>query len=319
MSTKIGKYIPQSIKKPLIQAQYIPERLYNSFYFAAANGKIPVPDKMFQQMDYRRFNPGKRINFRNPQTFTDKLQWLKYYYHNPLYTTLVDKYAVRDFVRERIGEGILVPSLGVWDTVEEIDFDKLPDRFVLKCTHDSGSVVICTDKSRFDTEAAKEKLNYGLNRNQFYLSREWPYKNVQPRIVAEEYLDGDPELGLIDYKCFCFGGKCEFILVCTNRFKDGGMMVSFFDKDWNPIPMGQVGEVTEQREIARPDCLERIIKYAEILSGDIPHVRVDFIISNGKLYFTEMTFFDSGGRKPFTPKEYNEKYGNMIKLPDKMR
>lgn len=314
----IGKYIPRPVKNAILRIVRFPERIKWKIYRAASLGKIPFPDKAFQKWDYK-IHSGKKLSFRNPQTFCEKLQWLKYYYRNPAYTDLVDKYAVRDYVKEKIGEEYLVPLYGVYDRWEEIDFDKLPDRFVLKCTHDSGSVVICKDKATFDFEKAKEKINFCLGRNQFYLSREWPYKNVKPRIICEKYLDGDPELGLIDYKCFVFGGEFRFLMTCSNRYLDGGMKLSFFDKNWNKLSVSQTGETNEQRMIEKPQFFNQIIEFAEKLAVEIPIVRVDFIVSDTHLFFSELTFFDSGGRKPFIPHEFELQCGQWITLPPKMR
>ena len=315
---KVGRYVPKPLKNAILQVVRIPEKTKWKVYSAASLGQIPFPDKAFQKWDYK-VHCGRRLSFRNPQTFCEKLQWLKYYYRNPAYTDLVDKYAVRDYVKEKIGEEYLVPLYGVYDRWDDIDFDKLPDRFVLKCTHDSGSVVICKDKATFDFEKAKEKINFCLGRNQFYLSREWPYKNVEPRIIAEQYLEGDPEFGLIDYKLFMFNGQFKFILVCSNRFMDGGMKQSFYDIDWRKMDVAQTEEISENREIEKPKDFQRMIECAEKLSVDMPFVRVDFIVSRDKLYFSELTYFESGGRKPYIPQEFELQCGEWITLPPKMR
>lgn len=315
---KIKKLIPEPVKRFLIKVHYIPEKIFLKIYRLASQGKIFVPDKIFQKWDYK-IHCGKKLSFKNPQTFTEKLQWMKYYYHNPEYTKLVDKFEVRKYVSEKIGEEYLVPIYGVYNSWDEINFDELPDKFVIKCTHDSGSVVICTDKSKFDFDAAKAKINSGLVHNHFYKSREWPYKNVKPRIIIEKHLIGDEGFGLVDYKCFSFSGKVKFILTCSNRFMNGGMRVSFYDTNWNKLDLGQIGEENETRLIKEPELFDKILAFSEILSENIPHVRVDFIISENKLYFTELTFFDSGGRKPFLPESFEKQCGDWITLPPKMR
>lgn len=315
---RIGKYIPPSIKNVILNVARFPERTKWKIYRAASLGKIPFPDKAFQKWDYK-VHSGRKLSFRNPQTFCEKLQWLKYYYRNPEYTRLVDKYAVREYVKEKIGEEYLVPLYGVYEKWEDIDFDQLPDRFVLKCTHDSGSVVICKDKATFDYEAAKEKIKFCMSRNQFYLSREWPYKNVKPRIICEKYLDGDPELGLIDYKCYLFDGNFKFLATCSNRFSGTGLHVTYFDYNWNRVAVHMIGEIEEPADLSKPIQLEQMIVLAEKLSFSIPFVRVDFVISNNDLFFSELTFFDSGGRKPFIPDSFERKIGEWIKLPPKMR
>ena len=315
---RIGKYIPRPIKNSILNVARFPERTKWKIYRAASLGKIPFPDKAFQKWDYK-VHSGRKLSFRNPQTFCEKLQWLKYYYRNPEYTRLVDKYAVREYVKEKIGEEYLVPLYGVYEKWDDIDFDQLPDRFVLKCTHDSGSVVICKDRTTFDYKAAKEKIQFCMSRNQFYLSREWPYKNVKPRIICEKYLDGDPELGLVDYKCFMFNGTFKFVMTCSNRFKDGGMKISIYDRSWKKLSIGQIGESIESRMIEKPQQLETMIDFSERLAFGMSFVRVDFIVSNGKLFFSELTFFDSGGRKPFSPMDKEIQFGEWIKLPPKMR
>ncbi len=315
---KIGRFIPQPLKNLILRIVRIPERIKVRIYQAAAHGKIPFPDKAFQKWDYK-IHTGRKLNLRHPVTFQEKLQWMKYYYRNPEFTKLVDKYEVRDYVREKIGEDYLVPLYGVYNKWDEIDFSALPDEFVIKCTHDSGSVVICKDKNTFDYESAKKKIEAGLARNQFYLSREWPYKNVKPRIIIEKYLSGDVKLGIVDYKCFTFDGDVKFILVCSNRFKDGGMKVSFYDLKWQKMNLSQTDETNETEYIEKPQQFDKMIKCAQILGKGLPHVRVDFITDSDCLFFTELTFFDSGGRKPFVPVCYEIQFGKWITLPPKMR
>lgn len=315
---KIGKIIPRPLKNLILRIVRIPERIKVRVYKAASLGKIPFPDKAFQKWDYK-IHTGRKLNLRHPVTFQEKLQWMKYYYRNPEFTKLVDKYEVRDYVREKIGEKYLVPLYGVYDRWDEIDFSALPDEFVIKCTHDSGSVVICTDKNSFDFESARKKIEAGLARNQFYLSREWPYKNVKPRIIIEKLLYGEKDRGIVDYKCFSFDGIVKFILVCTNRFKADGMKVSFYDLNWQKLEVSQTDETNETEYIEKPKQFDEMIKTAQILGKGFPHIRVDFIIDADRFYFTELTFFDSGGRKPFIP-NYNEyKFGEWITLPPKMR
>ena len=212
-----------------------------------------------------------------------------------------------------------MPLYGVYDSFDEIDFDKLPDKFVLKCTHDSGSVIICKDKSKFDINDAKEKLEFCLKRNQFYLSREWYYKNVPPRIIAEKYLESMNDVGFIDYKFMCFSGEPKFMYTCTDRFTESGMKENFFDMDWKPLPFKQAKSGINEKEISKPNSFDLMKQFAEKLSYDIPHVRVDFFESENKLFFSELTFFDAGGRELFEPEEYNQIIGDYIKLPQKMR
>lgn len=315
---KISNIIPRPVKNLILRIVRIPERIKVKIYRAAANGKIPFPDKAFQKWDYK-IHTGRKLNLRHPVTYQEKLQWLKYYYRNPEFTKLVDKYEVRNYVREKIGEEYLVPLYGVYNKWDEIDFSALPDEFVIKCTHDSGSVVICRDKNTFDYKSAKKKIEAGLARNQFYLSREWPYKNVKPRIIIEKLLYGDENKGIVDYKFFTFNGKVKFVLVCSNRFKVGGMKVSFYDLNWQKLAISQTGETNETELIKKPKKFDEMIKVAQRLGKGLLHIRVDFIIDADNFYFTELTFFDSGGRKPFVPDSYEYKFGDWIILPPKMR
>ena len=192
-----------------------------------------IPDKMFLKYQYH-YVFGKRLNLRHPKSFNEKLQWLKLYDHNPLYTTLVDKYAVKEWVANRIGEQYVIPTFAVYDNTEQIDLSKLPDRFVLKCTHDSGSVVICKDKRTFDFDAAKQILTQGLKYNFYKKHREWPYKNIRPRIIAEEYKDGGATLELVDYKFYCFNGQPLIVMVASGRFS-GEKTFAYLDAGWNKL------------------------------------------------------------------------------------
>jgi len=310
------KELLKKIKRLLIKLSYMPEKVMFRLYYACAHNKLPCPDKLFQKWDYWIFNK-KKLNFKNPQTYNEKLQWMKYYYRNPAYTPLVDKYEVRKFVEEKVGADILVPCLGIFDKWDEIDFSKLPNAFVIKCTHDSGSVVVCRDKNNWDIEAAKKKIEFGLGRNQFYLSREWPYKNVKPRIIIEEYLSNKDGSSLVDYKFMCFDGKPEVIDVLTGKNNDEPNGDNFFDLDWNLMKVYQAPNTPYT--LNRPVNFDKMVEYSKILSKGFPHVRVDFLQADDKLYFTEMTFFPAGGRQPFDPEEYDYYLGSLLKLPPKMR
>lgn len=315
--SKIGKIIPKPIKAGVLWIVRRPEKLKVKIYQAAANGKIPFPDKAFQKWDYK-IHSGKKLSFRNPQTYNEKLQWLKYYYHNPLQTQLVDKYEVREYIKEKFGEENLTKCYGVFDKWEEIDFAKLPDQFVVKCTHDSGSVYVCKDKKAFEYEKCKEIITKGLNRNQFYLSREWPYKNVKPRIMIEEYLHDDKTDDLIDYKFLCFNGEPRRLYTVSLRNDKYGAKEDFFDLSWNHLSIRHFYDNSTVPP-TKPKNFEQMIECAKTLSKGFPHVRVDFFEANGKMYFGEMTFFDSGGRKPFTPESVDFEMGEWIILPPVMR
>lgn len=253
----------------------------------------------------------KKLDLNNPKTYNEKLQWLKLYDRNPEYTKMVDKYEVRKYIAEKIGEEYLIPLLGVWDSVDEIDFDSLPNEFVLKCTHDSGGIVICKDKLNLNIEEARKKLNKCLKSKFYYKTREWPYKNVKPRVIAEKYMIDESGTELKDYKLFCFDGKPELMFVATGRPHD--TRFDFFDMDFNHLPFVN-GHPYADREIIRPSGLDEMAKLARILSDGLTHVRIDFYDINGKVYFGEITFFHHSGIVPFEPEEWDYKLGDKIKL-----
>lgn len=273
---------------------------------------IKISDELYLKLKYRILM-GQRLNLKNPQTFNEKLQWLKMYDHNPLYTKLVDKYEVRKFIKEKIGDEYLISLLGVYNKFDEIDFSKLPDKFVIKCNHDSGGIVICKNKKEFDYELSRKKIEWSLKHNYFYNSREWPYKNVVPKIIIEEYMEDDETNELIDYKFMCFNGEPEIIFTCTDRFSKEGLKVTFFDKNWNRLPFERHYPASTKK-ICKPVNYHKMLEFSRILSANIPFVRVDFYEINKKLYFGELTFYPGSGFEEFTPKEWDYKIGNMIDL-----
>ena len=276
--------------------------------------KCPVfrilPDRAYLSIKYRLLI-GKKLTLKKPQTYNEKLQWLKLYDRNPEYTKMVDKYEVRKYVAEKIGEEYLIPLLGVWDSFDEIDFDKLPEQFVLKCTHDSGGLVICKDKGKFDTESARRKINKCLKRNYFWQSREWPYKNIKPRIIAEKYMVDESGTELKDYKFFCFNGEPKALFIATDRPHD--TKFDFYDIEFNHLPFTN-GHPNADREIKKPAGFDEMAQLARKLSEGLCHVRIDLYDINGKIYFGEITFFHWSGMTPFEPEEWDYKFGEMIKL-----
>lgn len=255
-------------------------------------------------------------DIRNPKTFNEKLQWLKIYNHNPEYTRLVDKYEVKRFVEEKIGKKYVIPTLGVWNSFDEIEFKKLPEQFVLKCTHDSGSVVIVEEKDKLDIKEVRNKLNKALNTNYFWSQREWPYKNVQRRIIAEKYICDSSKDGIKDYKFLCFNGVVKMIFTCTERYSKEGLKVTFFDNEWNRMPFERHYQ-SSNKVITKPKNLELMIELAQQMSQGIPFVRVDFYEIEFKVYFGEMTFFPGGGMEEFKPQEWDRILGDWIILPNK--
>lgn len=284
-------------------------------WFLQSPMAVVLPDKVHIEARYA-LRMGKKLDLENPQTFNEKLQWLKLYDRKPEYTTMVDKYAAKKYVAERIGEEYIIPTLGVWESFDKIDFDSLPDQFVLKTNHGCGGLVICRDKSKLDKAAAKKKLTRSLKRNYFLLHREWPYKNVKRRIIAEQFIEDDTSCDLPDYKLLCFNGKVKCSFVCSDRFSDKGLHVTFFDREWNKMPFERSYPALEEG-FPKPLNYEKMVSLAEKLSVDIPFVRVDFYEVKGKVYFGELTFYPGAGLEAFQPKEWDEKLGNWINLPEK--
>lgn len=257
---------------------------------------------------------GKKLNLKHPVTFNEKLQWLKLYNRRPEYTMMVDKVMGKEYVAEKVGSKYIIPTLGVWDDPDDIDFDTLPDQFVMKCNHNSGlGMCICKDKSKLDIPKVKNGLRKGLKQNYFLHGREWPYKNVPRKILAEKFMVDESGTELKDYKVFCFDGEPEVIEVDYGRYTQHKR--NFYGKDWNFIKMEIQYPSDENHVIARPEKLEEMMTLARKLSKGIPHVRVDFYSINNQLYWGELTFFHGAGMEYFNPEEWNERLGKLIKLP----
>lgn len=275
-----------------------------------------LPDKIYLSIMYRA-NFGKRLNWEEPKTYNEKLQWLKLHDRKPIYCKMVDKYDAKHFAAERIGSEYVAPVLGgLWKHPDEIDFDQLPDQFVLKTTHDCGGVVICRDKSRFDVRSAKEFLLEHLHRNYYLHCREWPYKDLKPRIFAEEYLSDGESDDLKDYKFFCFDGVPRLMFIASERqSEDQETKFDFYDMDFVHLPIIN-GHPNSENPLARPENFEKMKELAAVLSSGIPHLRVDFYECNGQLYLGELTFSHWGGFVPFEPDEWDEKIGSWLVLPE---
>lgn len=257
------------------------------------------------------------MNLDSPKSYNEKLQWLKLFDRDSKYTKLVDKYEVKKYVSSVIGNQYIIPTLGVWDSFDDIDFASLPDRFVLKCTHDSGGVVICKDKSTFDKVKAKRIIQSSLKKNFFYEGREWPYKNVKPRVIAEKYME-DPDSGeLPDYKFFCFDGVVKALFIATDRQKkDEDTKFDFFDAEYNHLEFTN-GHPMAKETPAKPKCFEEMKELAALLSKGIPQVRVDFYEVNGEVLFGELTFSHWSGLTPFVPEKWDNIFGSWINLPQR--
>ncbi|WP_306485354.1 ATP-grasp fold amidoligase family protein [Anaerococcus sp.] len=276
--------------------------LYNSM-----DDKVYI-EKMFKSI------MGHPLNLKNPKTFNEKLQWLKLYDRNPEYTIMVDKYKVRYYISEKIGEEYLIPLLGVWDNPNDINFDLLPNQFVLKCNHNSGRVYICKDKESFEIIKVKKELKKDLKIDYYLPGREWPYKNVPRKIIAEKYITDETGSSLRDYKFYCFDGKAKVVGIYQDRYTDKETTGDFFDMDFNWLDF-TFNMPNAKIKPSKPSHFEEMRKIAEILSEGIPHVRVDLYLSNDKIYFGELTFFDGSGFDKIEPLERDYKLGSWIKLP----
>lgn len=289
--------------------------LTNSDYRFSVNASLgfykSMPDEEFLKRMFKA-RVGYPLDLDNPRTYNEKLQWLKLHYRKPEFTQMVDKYEMKHFAANRIGEQYVIPNLGIWDRVEDIDFDHLPDQFVLKCTHDSGGLVICKDKRTLDIGAARKKINKCLKSNYYLVGREWPYKNVKPRIIAEVYMEDSSESALTDYKVLCFNGVAKLIQIHRGRFVQHTQ--DFYDTDWNRVNITQ-GPPQTATDLEKPAFLEEMLSLSAELSKDIPHLRVDWYYVRGHLYLGELTFFDGSGFEPFEPKSFDRLLGDWIALP----
>lgn len=270
-----------------------------------------VPDKLFLRV-YFRLNMGYWMDFNNPRTFNEKLQWLKLNNKRDEYTIMVDKYAAKGYVSSLIGDKYIIPTIGVWDKVDDIDWDSLPNRFVVKSTNDSGGVVVCKDKSRLDIEEAKAKLKSLGGRDYTVVSKEYPYKNVPHRFIAEMYMEDESGYELKDYKFFCFNGEVKFLFVATGR-QLGDTRFDFYDTNFEHLPILN-GHPNADVPPSRPDNFNEMLEVASQLSRGIPHVRVDLYNINGKIYFGELTFFHWSGIVPFVPESWDYLFGEYLTL-----
>ena len=305
MLTIISKGIKYFFTKPNLLATVLLVKL--SFLF---------PDKLYLQLMYR-LRMGKRLNLDHPVTFNEKLQWLKLYNRDPRYTVMVDKVKAKEYVASIIGEEHIIPTLGVWDSPDDIDWDSLPNQFVLKCNHDSGSVCICRDKASFDREGAVRKLRAALHRDMFYAGREWVYKNVERKVFAEKFMVDESGTELKDYKIFCMNGEPEIIQVDYGRFTKH--MRNIYDKEWNRLEMEIEYPSDASHVIDRPAKLQEMLQLARRLSARVPHLRADFYSIDDKLYWGELTFFHGSGMEQFRPEEWDERLGKLIVLPPPLR
>lgn len=271
-------------------------------------------DELYVKMDYF-FAFHKKLDLKNPKTFNEKLQWLKLNNRHIEYSELVDKYTAKQYVARIVGDDYIIPTLGIYESFDEIDFDNLPRQFVMKCTHDSGGVVVCKEKNKLDLSQASKKINNGLRKNCFWATREYPYKSVKPRIIIEQYLEDESGYELKDYKFFCFNGEPKFLFVATDRgLEKEETKFDFFDLEWNHLPFTN-GHPNSKQKICKPQNFAVMIELSRKLSQGFPHVRVDLYNVNGRIYFGELTFFHWSGLTPFVPEEWDYRFGEFLHLP----
>lgn len=273
---------------------YIVEQKKIILYLMNKNYLSFIPDKTFLKMKYKLMM-GTKLDLENPKTFNEKLQWLKLHDRNPEYTKMVDKYEAKEYVANIIGKEYIIPTLGVWDKFDDIDFDALPNEFVLKPTHTSGNVFICKDKSKIDYKKLKKQVNKWLKRDYYRIHREWPYKNVKPRIIAEKYMENKDHTNIKDYKFYCFNGQADYVMICTGR-ETGHPKFYFYNKEWNFMRnMSNDGIKLEGKLEEKPIGIEKMFEIAEKLSQGIKFVRMDLYNVNEKIYFRRIYVFPSSG------------------------
>jgi hypothetical protein len=289
------------------------ERIYLTKLINRTFIRYLISDELYIKLRFRE-RMGYWPNLKSPGTFNEKLQWLKLHDRKPEYARRVDKFAVREFIIETIGEDYLIPFLGVWENFDEIDFKILPDQFVLKCTHNSGGNIFCKDKDNFNVANARKKMNRWLKCNYFYGSREWQYKNIKPRIIAEKYMVDESGEELKDYKVFCFNGIPKLLFVATDRNIDQTKF-DFYDTGFNHLQLVQHYPNNENRIIQRPAGLDEMLELSTKLSKNLIHCRVDFYDINGKVYFGELTFYHFSGMEKFEPENWDTTLGSWIELP----
>lgn len=276
------------------------------------NIKRIIPDKLYLKLQYR-YHLKKNLNLKDPTTFSEKIQWLKLYDRKPEYITFVDKYRVREYIEKKIGEEYLIPLIAVYESVDEINWEELPKKFILKCTHGSQCNILCADKSKLNIEESIIKLKKWMSNNWYWYGREWPYKDVKPRIICEEFLEEIEGKSLTDYKIYCFNGKPLYCQMIRNRGYNE--TIDFYDDKWNQMPFTGLRNLPMSKVIyEKPKNYEKMFELSKVLSDGIPFIRVDFYSVSDKLYFGELTLYPTSGYGKFTPEEWNLKMGEWLVL-----
>lgn len=292
--------------KKLIPNQELRLRILKLFDF--------VPDKLMIKLQYR-IKTGRKLNLKDPKRFTEKLQWYKINYRNSLMTQCADKYAVREYVTSKGYKDILVPLYGAYDRVEDINFDDLPDKFVLKTTNGSKTNILCEDKSKLDIDETIKVLKAWLNDWKGKIGREWAYYDIKPKIICEEYLEKDASNDLIDYKFFCYNGEPQYLDVIVNRYLEGGLKMGIFNTEFEKLPYCRADIAALSVLPQKPKNFDAMLDISKKLSNDFPHVRVDLYNVNGEIFFGELTFYGGSGYQKFEPDEFDFIAGEYFTLP----
>lgn len=301
---KLLKKILKIIKNPkLIILQILVSRMFRF-----------IPDDIYLRIVYK-LRTNKTLNLKKPITFNEKIQWLKINDRKEKYSILVDKYTVRNYIADRLGEEYLIPLLGVYQNFSEINFSTLPKRFVLKPTHTSGDVYICKNKDELDFEELEKIIDKWMRKDYFWLHREWPYKNVKPKIICEEYMIDNYNKDLIDYKFMCFNGEVKCVFVCQDRNSSEGLKIDIYNKEWDLLPFQRPSHPNSNKKLEKPKNYKKMIEFAEILSKGFYFLRVDFYEINQKIYFGELTFYPGAGFEEFSPEDSNLLLGEWINIP----
>lgn len=274
-----------------------------------------LPDKMYIRL-YYRLRTGRKLNMKNPETFNEKIQWMKFNYRFPLQSVVSDKLLVRDYVRKKVGEKYLIPLLGKWERFDEIDFQRLPSQFVLKCNHDSGGLVVCRNKQKLDYKKTKRKIERSLKSNFYTVGREYQYRNIKPVILCEKFISENGKVP-VDYKIYCFNGKPDVMLVCRNRFSHDSHKAEylFYDQNWNFLPWIKGDERKKDPKLPKPENMEEMMEVARKLSEDFIYARVDLYNVNGKIYFGEITLSPNSGFYSGLTEETDRRLGDKIQIP----
>ena len=286
-------------------------KLYDAFFALARRGAFRwMGDRAFLRLQYR-LKRRKPLRLDPPQTYGEKLQWLKLYDRQPVYTQMADKIAARDFVAARVGESYLIPEIARYDRAEDVDWAALPRRFALKCAHGSSANILCRDKEALDIPAAQKKITAWMRRNWFWASREWPYKNIPHRILVEKFLESETDVPR-DYKILCFSGEPKCIIVDFDRYTHHTR--NYYDLNWQRLPVIN-RHPNYEGEVPPPKCLDEMLSVARALSRGVPHLRVDLYEVDGRVYFGEMTFFHGYGMEEYRPESFEYEMGGWIALP----